>query len=113
MRDYTYKDMLRMQEDAANRVREMKKRAILAVEEEQPTQKMSLPDEVRHISYPVELPVQQNVEQNSQNDRHGNGLIDFLTKDKDALLILSLLMVLNSNAECDRVISVALLYLLF
>ena len=63
MHDYTYQDMLRMQEEAAVRVREMKKRATLIMDDESEekkelekiSKKTALPDEVKHISYPVEI----------------------------------------------------------
>lgn len=113
MRDYTYQDMLKMQEDAANRVREMKKRAAIVVEDEHTPQKTSLPDEVKHISYPVELNTNGKCEQIDQNKNNSNGLIELISKDKDVLLILALLFVMNDTEECDRLISLALLYLLF
>ena len=114
MRDYTYQDMLRMQEEAAVRVREMKKRATLVMDEEteQPQKKNSLPDEVRHISYPVEIEKQQNDEvivQENSNEHYG--IFDLLKKDKDALLILALVAVLAAETQ-DHMLSCALMYLL-
>lgn len=112
MRDYTYQDMLRMQEEAAVRVREMKKRATLAMEDdaEQPQKKNALPDEVRHISYPVEIekPVEEEVHE-AINEQPG--IFELLSKDKDALLILSLIAVLSMETQ-DYMMSCALLYLL-
>lgn len=114
MREYTYQDMLKMQEDAANRVREMKKRAAIAVEDdglhEQP--KPALPDEVKHISYPVELPENQQIVFHDEEKSSPAGVIDYLKNDKDAILILALLAVLNDGNEQDNLISLALLYLL-
>lgn len=113
MRDYSYQDMLKMQEDAANRVREMKRRATVVLEDEGATKpEIALPDEVRHISYPVELPESCPQEQKTQPTEHHTGLIDLLTKDSDAILILALLLVLQSGEEQDQIISIALLYLL-
>ncbi len=131
MRDYTYQDMLKMQEEAAKRVREMKKRAAIAVEDESgfenipTTVRKVLPDEVKHISYPVELPGQkeeqnekQNEKQNEErNEEHGekkkspSGILSFITQDKDALLILALLAVIGQD-EKDYLTSLALIYLL-
>lgn len=114
MRDYTYQDMLRMQEEAAVRVREMKKRATLVMEEESEhtPKKAVLPDEVKHISYPVEIetPVKEESSSAEENDKH-MGIFDLLTKDKDALLILSLIAVLSTESK-DYITSCALLYLL-
>ena len=43
MRDYSYEDMLRMQQEAAVRVREMKKRAAIISDEELPPKKTVIP----------------------------------------------------------------------
>ena len=125
--EYTYQDMLKMQEDAAKRVREMKKRAALAVSDEPPQRSpddgsKKLPDEVRHISYPVELPASSHGEPGNRNDDQRdqseassrepvNGLLSLLTEDPDAMLILSLLAVIGQD-EQDTITSLALLYLL-
>ena len=121
MRDYTYQDMLKMQEEAAKRVREMKKRAAIAVEEETPpapapAMKMNLPDEVKRFSYPVELPEETPEEKEQTTLRTGEntpheGLLSIITHDKDAMLVLSLLAVLKQE-ETDYMTSLALLYLL-
>lgn len=112
MRDYTYQDMLRMQEEAAVRVREMKKRATLVMEEEpeQTPKKTALPDEVKHISYPVEIENNEKEVIEEKKDEH-KGILDLLTQDKDALLILSLIAVLSTESK-DYMTSCALLYLL-
>lgn len=117
MRDYTYQDMLRMQEEAANRVREMKKRATIAVESEneQKPQKRPLPDAVKHISLPVVIDTPDNAVQDTANgsaeEKHSDGLLDLISRDNDALLILSLLAVLSAEKN-DYLTSGALLYLL-
>lgn len=117
MRDYSYQDMLRMQEEAAYRVREMKKRATLALDEEtQPVQKkLPLPDEVKHISYPVEIENSQDdeaiTEEIQEKENPSSGILDFLTRDKDALLILSLIAVLATESN-DSFTTYALVYLL-
>ncbi len=113
MRDYTYQDMLKMQEDAAIRVREMKKRATVALEENTSTTSVPLPDRVRHISYPVELPESHTqIQQEENQPAEHTGIIDLLTKDKDAILILALLLVLYDSEDSDQFISLALIYLL-
>lgn len=125
--EYTYQDMLKMQEDAAKRVREMKRRAALAVSDEPPQRNPDdsgkrLPDEVKHISYPVELPVSSRNEpedrmavQREQSETSSrepvHGLLSLLTEDPDAMLILSLLAVIGQD-EQDTITSLALLYLL-
>ena len=117
MRDYTYQDMLRMQEEAAYRVREMKKRATLAIDDEPETaqKKVPLPDDVKHISYPVEI--EDSVSDDAVNGGNiekkdlSTGILDFLTRDKDALLILSLIVVLSTESN-DYFSIYALLYLL-
>lgn len=115
MRDYTYQDMLRMQEDAANRVREMKKRAALAMDEEPKTlaKQVPIPDEVRHISYPVEIdsPVIEKSEEDEEKNEMQHGIIDFITQDKDVLLVLSLIALLSAENN-DYITSCALMYLL-
>lgn len=128
MRDYSYQEMLKMQEDAARRVREMKKRAAIAVDEEEAPQKDNkppLPDEVKRISMPVELPQEEGkegCEQTSPPERvkeqHSHtpdmgihGLIKFFSNDQDALLILAVLAVI-SQEKTDYLTSLALLYLL-
>lgn len=115
MRDYTYQDMLRMQEDAANRVREMKKRAALAMDEEPKisAKQVPIPDEVRHISYPVEIdsPVTEKSEEDEEKNEMQHGIIDFITQDKDVLLVLSLIALLSAENN-DYITSCALLYLL-
>lgn len=123
MKDYTYQDMLKMQEEAAQRVREMKKRAAIAVENDNNDEMRAksestkqLPDEVHHISYPVELPVKK--EKASAEDEHedrkddgvSGGLMKLFLSDKDAALIFTLLAVMSQNG--DNLISLALLYLL-
>lgn len=117
MRDYTYQDMLKMQEEAAKRVREMKKRAAIAVEDESESipsagsVRKNLPDEVKHISYPVELPERTQDVSRPQESKQPSGLLSFLTQDKDAMLILALLAVIGQE-EKDYMTSLALMYIL-
>lgn len=124
MKDYTYQDMLKMQEEAAQRVREMKKRASIAVENDKNDEirinsenSRRLPDEVRRISYPVELsaekeetPPKDKPADGKDTGRSGGGLMKLLLADKDAALIFTLLAVVSQNG--DNLISFALLYLL-
>lgn len=113
--DYTYQDMLKMQEEAAVRVREMKKRAAIAVENDEKistaTEQKALPDEVKRISYPVELPEDAlNISSQPQEERTG-GILDIIKTDSDSMLILFILILL-AQEETDHLTSLALLYLL-
>lgn len=103
-----------MQEEAAERVREMKKRASIVVEEDE-KRKNPPPKEVRHISYPVEIeqptkPQPEKAPSSGEKKPH-TGLIKLLTEDKDTLLILAVLAVVSQN-DNDYMTSLALLYLL-
>ena len=115
MADYTYQDMLRMQEEAAERVREMKKRATLVMDDEKPVrQTKPLPDEVRHISYPVDLS-----ELRRESDREvteipkqkKTGFLDSLAGDKESLMILAIIFILSREKE-DHITTFLLMYLL-
>ncbi|MBR5233875.1 MAG: hypothetical protein IKW03_06665 [Clostridia bacterium] len=114
MADYTYNDMLRMQEEAARRVREMKKRAaIVAEEDESPVRKsIPLPDDVKYYSMPV------NIEKDETDDAEKTVVVSkkqsFMGKfasDKDALIIVAILSVL-SQEKTDWLIILALVYIL-
>ncbi len=117
MRDYTYQDMLRMQEEAANRVREMKKRAVITDDEDyqKPRPKNPVPDEVRHISFPVEI---ESVTQVTElpdtvikENRHKPSPLAMLLRDKDSFLILALIVALYDTGA-DFVTLAMLVYLL-
>lgn len=115
MRDYSYEDMLKMQQEAAIRVREMKKRAAITVEEEEPPKKTvrPIPDEVKHISYPVELPdthIESGDKDENEKVKQG-GILSLLTDDKDALLVLTLAVIL-AGENSDYLTTLALIYLL-
>mgnify|MGYP006991697744 CR=1 FL=1 len=109
MVEYTYQDMVKMQEEAAVRVREMKRRAAIAVEDDEP-EKNSIPDQVKRISYPVEITVSQN-DENEESSGQDNSPQEILKADSDSVLIL-LILVLLSGEEADPMLSLALLYLL-
>ena len=108
MADYSYQDMLKMQEEAAVRVREMKRRAAIAVDEEPAS--APIPDEVKHISYPVEIPV--NTDDCSDcSEQSDASRTEALKTDADSVLVL-LILVLVSSEEADPLTALALLYLL-
>lgn len=102
-----------MQEDAAVRVREMKRRAAIAIEEDnskvEEKPKNVIPDQVKHISYPVEI---ENTEYNDETIAEKQPVkSDILKSDGDSMLIL-LILILISREEADPLTSLALLYLL-
>ncbi|MCD7775540.1 MAG: hypothetical protein LUH40_08160 [Clostridiales bacterium] len=127
MADYTYEDMIKMQKEAADRVREMKKRAAAAAEEdienERKEQIPPLPDKVKRISYPVELPEEKNYrEEPLKAEENGvektepsvknKSVAANITEDKDAPLIITLASLLYRDSG-DYPTALALLYLLF
>lgn len=115
MKDYTYNDMLKMQEEAAVRVREMKKRAAIAVENDNPASEESakyvFPDEVNRISYPVELPEKPQEDKPREKEDKKSGILDIIKADSDSVLIVFILLLI-SQEETDYLTSLALLYLL-
>lgn len=104
-----------MQEDAAVRVREMKRRAAIAVEEDndktEPEKKNVIPDEVKHISYPVEIEERRIEHENEECEDNQTVISDKAKSDGDSMLIL-LILILISRDEADPLTSLALLYLL-
>lgn len=86
MKDYTYQDMLKMQEDAAYRVREMKKRATIVMDENE-----QIPD--------------------FQQKEMKKGVLDILLQDSDAMLITALLFLIMSEKN-DYLTNLALMYIL-
>ncbi len=112
MKDYTYQDMLKMQEEAAARVREMQKRATLAIEESEPKPKhVPIPDEVKHISYPAQIELPTSPSNTNTPKNTNTGIIDYLKNDKDTSLILPLVLLLGQERN-DYLTSLALLYLI-
>ncbi len=87
MRDYSYQDMLKMQEDAALRVREMKKRATLVMDDDR-----SQSDGAAETS-------------------EKKGIISLLLSDSDAVLVMSILALLSAE-NSDGLTELALLYIL-
>ncbi len=115
MRDYSYQEMLKMQEEAAIRVKEMKRRAsIVSENENQPENK--LPDAVKHISYPVSFDTEEEKKCDEQcktevSPMGKGGLLDIIKGDSDSFLVLFILLLI-SQEETDYLTSLALLYLL-
>ena len=86
MKDYTYQDMLKMQEDAAYRVREMKKRATIVADDAR----------INHFS---------------EESEKKKGVLETLLQDSDSVLIISLLF-LVMNEKNDYFLNLALMYIL-
>ncbi len=86
MKDYTYQDMLKMQEDAAFRVREMKKRATIVA------------DDARK-------------NHSSAESEKKKGILETLLQDSDSVLIISLLFLVMSEKN-DYFLNLALMYIL-
>jgi hypothetical protein len=113
MRDYTYEDMLKMQQEAAIRVREMKKRAAITADEDEPMTKTGRQssDDGRHFSYPVEMSVDENDDAIKTEQKKDSGILSFLSEDKDAMLVLSLIVIL-AGEHSDYLTTLSLIYLL-
>ena len=86
MKDYTYQDMLKMQEDAAYRVREMKKRATIVADDAR----------INHFS---------------EESEKKKGVLETFLQDSDSVLIISLLFLVMSEKN-DYFLNLALMYIL-
>lgn len=128
MKDYTYQEMMKMQEDAVKRVQEMKRRSVFAVDDanrsfekndSQRTEKGSFPQPVsgvKRISMPVEFDSDSHDVKPHKNRQESNtpafdGLLDILSRDGDTPLMLSLLLLLMTDGGDKELIS-ALAYIL-
>ena len=123
-KNYTEEDIIRMQKEAENRVRDFQARAKSAASfyDVPPSQMTELPDPVpEKPAQPLEEepevieaqsrvidPVQQT--QSHPNDPI-HGILDKLNIDNDTLLILGLMFLLY-NEKADNVLLLALAYLL-
>lgn len=124
--DYSYQDMVKMQEDAAKRVQDMRRRAkqFVTEENEQPyTDERAayadipeIPDKVKVISLPVEPFAQPR--KTPESDKHEKNP-PFKAADSklgslinsDSALILSLCLLLQAE-KADEGLIMSLLYLL-
>lgn len=130
MKDYTYQEMMKMQEDAVKRVQEMKRRSVFAVEdanrafEQENTHKnkditgvFTQPvSGVKRISMPIEFDSDSHSGNAHKNRQESNtpafdGLLDILSRDGDTPLMLSLLLLLMTDGGDKELIS-ALAYIL-
>lgn len=116
MADYTYSELMEMQDKAIERVRQMQERARLAVqsdpeaddgEKSQPEEAEPLKEEEKEDTAKAEI-VENNV--NFQN--HGSFPFGLnLNLDKDKATILPLLLLLM-NEGADRLLLLALVYIM-
>ncbi len=126
MRDYTYQEMMKMQEDAVRRVREMKKRSAFAAEDAQNTLDSDRYEEDRRIftdaggakriSFPVEYDRRHGDFPSDENRQEGEtpvckGFADYIRDDPDALLIMSVMFLLSQEKTDPSLLS-ALAYIL-
>lgn len=115
MADYTYNDMLRMQEEAAERVRAMKKRAALVMDDDKESQKQKsvhLADDVRHYSMPVEFEkTKSKTDDPVIHKTQKQSIMQKITDDKDFLIIIAVLFLI-SNEKTDYLTILALVYIL-
>ena len=123
MRDYTYQEMMKMQEEAVKRVREMKKRSAFAAEDaentlnsgryEEDRRIFTNSDGVKRISYPVEYDKRHGDFPSDENRQEietpvCKGLADYI---RDELLIMSVIVLLSEEKTDPSLLS-ALAYIL-
>ncbi len=136
MSDYTYKDMMRMQSEAKQRVIEMQKRSKLVadsfndknrapknenIEIENTNENEDLPRIAKAISYPTEITTvhPRQTHENSRNKHIISDLRESLKKvfgnitggDSEKLFIMALCLLLAEESTDDSLI-MALMYLL-
>ncbi len=125
MADYSYQDIMKMQNDAIRRAEEMQKRARKTAGLEAEQSKAEPPQEPRHIPMPGGYlqqndsqpsegpPPQPHKEENQKSPFPGNlenGLGD-INLDSDKALLLSLIMLLSQEGA-DELLIMALIYIL-
>ncbi len=121
MADYTYHELMKMQNDAVRRAEEMQQRArkTAGLDEASKETAPFKPQEPRHIKMPEgylsgkkESAKQENSTNNAENifDKLKNSFGD-INIDSDKALLLSLVM-LFSEEKADELLIMALLYML-
>lgn len=107
--EYSYNDLVRMQEQAIRRVRDMQERARLTMQEQEAPvpEEESPPDEA--------VSAQEKKEEKSQlplqQPRSQNPLGNLLNFDKDKAVILPLLLLLGKESS-DNILLLALMYIM-
>lgn len=116
MRDYSYSELISMQEEATRRVHEMQQRARLTAEQAQrdikaPKQIYPKPEEQKQIKLPVEIPPTKkekpSVPKTCSNDCPVKTILNMEQSDRS--LILTLLLILGGD---DEITLLALLYIM-
>lgn len=107
--EYSYNDLVRMQEQAIRRVRDMQERARLTMQE----QEGDPPEEESRFAEPVSD--QDNKEEKPRPPLHKQGaqnpLGNLLNLDKDKAVILPLLLLLGKESS-DNILLLALMYIM-
>lgn len=130
MNEYSYADIMRMQEEAKQRVLEMKKRSRSYVENSTEEKKGSsakdagsgIPERPRTISYPVEYDLPKNSravdngKKSAQKERGLSAALDNIFgnmsgEETERMFILSLCLLLV-NENCDDELIMSLMYIL-
>ncbi len=124
MADYTYQELMRMQNDAIRRAEDMQARARKTAgfddeHKEQPKATNSAPQEPKRIPMPEgylgkegkkDMPQNQNYQQTDFTEKLKTGFGD-INIDSDKALLLSLIMLL-SEEKADELLIMALIYML-
>ncbi len=107
--EYSYNDLVRMQEQAIRRVRDMQERARLTLQE----QESPVPEE--EVSPAEPTPVQEKKEEKPQlpmqKPKPQNPLGNLINLDKDKAVILPLLLLLGKESS-DNILLLALMYIM-
>lgn len=113
--DYTYSELMEMQDKAIERVRQMQERARLAVQSdpEADGEEKSQPEEAPlKEEEPENIPKAEIVDNNNNFQNHGSFPFGLnLNLDKDKATILPLLLLLM-NEGADRLLLLALVYIM-
>lgn len=107
--EYSYNDLVRMQEQAIRRVRDMQERARLTLQEQEPPahEEESPPAETAPVQEKREGKPQPPLQKPSVQNPLGN----LLNLDKDKAVILPLLLLLGRESS-DNILLMALMYIM-
>lgn len=106
MSEYSYSDLVKMQDQAIRRVREMQERARLTVKENPIPELEAQPDEsTERFDRPKTPAKSQETEKPPKKQNQSHAL------DKDKAILLPLIMLL-SHEGADNILMIALLYIL-
>ena len=97
MQDYSLSQIKNMQSQAAERVREMQRRAKNKVEQHNASLHRQLPPMQNKSAPPLKLPID---------------IKSLLGGDSDRALLLTLILLLSQDGECDKMLILALVYIM-